>query len=70
MQTMLNLHHTFVKNPKGKNIGVFIPLSDYQKVLNLMDDYQDVVAFDKAIKHKNDVIPFRDAIKQLEKKSK
>ena len=45
-------------------------MSDYQKVLELMEDYQDVVAFDKAIKHKNDVIPFREALKQLENPSK
>lgn len=67
---MLTLHHTFVKDLKGKDIGVFLPMSDYQKILELMEDYQDVVAFDKAIKHKNDVIPFRDAIKQLENQSK
>ncbi|MDX2196970.1 MAG: hypothetical protein NW207_11170 [Cytophagales bacterium] len=45
-------------------------MSDFQKVLELMDDYQDIVAFDKDIKHKYDVIPFRDALIQLEKKSK
>ena len=67
---MLTLHHTFVKDPKGKDIGVFLPMGDYQKVLQLLEDYEDVVAFDKAIKHRNDVIPFRDALRQLENTAK
>jgi hypothetical protein len=67
---MLTLHHTFVKDPKGKDIGVFLPMSDYQKILELIEDYEDVVAFDKAIKHKNEVVPFRDALIQLEKSKK
>jgi phosphorylcholine metabolism protein LicD len=67
---MLTLHHTFVKDSKGKDIGVFLPMSDYQKILELIEDYEDVVAFDKAIKHKNEVVPFRDALIQLEKSKK
>ncbi len=67
---MLILHHTFVKDPKGKNIGVFLPMSDYQKVLELIEDYDEVLAFDKAIKHKNELIPFRDALNQFEILSK
>jgi len=61
---MITLHHTFVKDPKGKNIGVFLPLGDYNKIVQLIEDYEDIVAFDKAIKHKNDTVPFREAIMQ------
>ena len=59
----MTLHHTFVKDPKGKNIGVFLPLGDYNKIVQILEDYEDIIGFDKAIKHKNEIIPFREALK-------
>ena len=59
----MTLHHTFVKDPKGKNIGVFLPLGDYNKIVQILEDYEDIIAFDKAIKHKKETIPFREALK-------
>jgi hypothetical protein len=59
----MTLHHTFVKDPKGKNIGVFLPLGDYNKIVQILEDYEDIIAFDKAIKHKNETISFREALK-------
>lgn len=59
----MTLHQTFVKDPKGKNIGVFLPLGDYNKIVQILEDYEDTLAFDKAIKHKNETISFREALK-------
>ena len=65
----MTLHQTFVKDPKGKNIGVFLPLGDFNKIVQILEDYEDTIAFDKAIKHKNETISFREALKsQGEKK--
>lgn len=66
----MSITEQIVTNKKGKAIAVQIPLTQYKKLLELAEEMEDIKAFDRAIKRKNDFIPFDEAVKELKAKRK
>ena len=50
----------------SKRIGVFLPIKDYTKLLEELEDLNDFRSYDKAMSHKQSFIPLDQVLKQIE----
>lgn len=54
----------------GKKVAVILPLGDYEKMLDELDEYACIKAYDKAKARKQEFIPAEDMFKSIEAKRK
>ena len=59
-----------VTNEKGKQVGVLVPLKDYEKMMKALEDAADERAYNKAMRRKEETISAREAFKQIEERRK
>ena len=57
-----------VTNKNGKPVAVQIPVNKYNKLMELAEEMQDIKAYEKAMKRKQEFIPFGQAVKELKAK--
>ena len=61
----------FVTNTKGKNVAVLIPLKEYYKILEELDELNCIRSYDKVKAKKNiKFIPAASMFKTIEQKRK
>lgn len=63
---MTHLRENFVVDAKGNRVGVFLPIKDYNKLIEELEDRDDIRAYDKAMSRKQEFIPLDQALKQIE----
>ncbi len=63
---MTYLRENFVVDAKGKRVGVFLPIKDYNKLLEELEDLEDLKTYDKAMSRKQEFVPLDQALKQIE----
>jgi hypothetical protein len=63
---MTHLRENFVVDAKGNRVGVFLPIKDYNKLLEEIEDRDDIKAYDKAVSRTQEFIPLDQALKQIE----
>lgn len=57
------IHQQILKDNNGNNVGVFVPFEEYQKILDKLEELEDIRDFDKAKIKNEDTIPLREARK-------
>ena len=62
----MNLNENFVVDAKGKKVSVLLPIKDYQKLLDELEELEDIKAYDNAINRKREFIPLDKALKEIE----
>lgn len=67
---MLAKSNQFITDEQGKKIAVIIPLKSYQKMLEDLEELDDIRLYDEAKKTKGKAIPAAEAFKQLDAKRK
>ncbi|MFI5218364.1 MAG: hypothetical protein ACHQNT_02665 [Bacteroidia bacterium] len=60
----------FLTDYKGKKLGVFLSIRDYQKLLEESDELACIAAYDKAKKNKPEFISSEIAFKEIENNRK
>ena len=63
---MTHLRENFVVDAKGNRVGVFLPIKDYNKLIEELEDRDDIRAYDKAVSRKQEFVPLDQALKQIE----
>lgn len=63
---MIPFKENFVTDAKGKKIAVLLPIKDYHKILEELEDLEDIKAYDKAMSRKQEFIPLNQALKEIE----
>lgn len=63
---MTHLRENFVVDAKGNRVGVFLPIKDYNKLIEELEDRDEIRAYDKAMSRKQEFIPLDQALKQIE----
>jgi hypothetical protein len=63
---MTLLNENFVTDSKGKKIAVLLPIKDYNKILEELEELEDIKAYDKAMNRKQKFIPLKQAVKKNE----
>lgn len=63
---MLALNEKFLVDGKGKRVGVLLDMQDYYQVLDLIEELESIRAYDAAIAEDEELIPFEQAIAEIE----
>ncbi len=62
----MTLNENFVVDAKGKKVSVLLPIKDYQKLLEELEELEDIKAYDNATNRKQEFIPLDQALKEIE----
>ena len=62
------LRQQFIKDKQGKRIAVLMPIDQYNKLLDQLEDIDDRRAYDAAKAEEDEIIPFDQAVNEIEKK--
>lgn len=67
---MVSLNENFVVDKKGHKVGVFLDFKTYKHMVDEMEELEDIRAFDEAQAAKDEAIPFKLAVQEIERKRK
>lgn len=62
----MSIDEQIVVDNKGKTIAVQIPVNQYKKMLEVIEEMEDIKAYKKAKKNKSEWIPFEKAFATVE----
>ena len=54
----------FIVDDHGKRVAVMLPIKRYDKILEALEELEDIKAYDAAKAKNEETVPLRDAIKQ------
>lgn len=60
----------YITDDHGKTLAVVVPVRDYEKIMDELDELDCIKAYDKAKSRKQEFIPAADAFKSIEQKRK
>jgi hypothetical protein len=56
----------YIRDRQGRRIGVVLPLAEYKKLLADLEELDSIRAYDEALASGDEVIPFQQALKEIE----
>lgn len=56
----------YITDTIGKKTGVILPIRDYEKIMEKLEELEDIKAYDHAKTRKSEPIPFEQALKEIE----
>lgn len=62
------LKQQFIEDKQGQRIAVLMPIDQYNKMLEQIEDIDDIKAYDAAKVKDDEVIPFDQAVNEIEAK--
>ena len=62
------MKNQFITDSQGQKIAVILPIKDYEKMMDELDEYECIKAYDKAKSRKQEFIPAADMFKAIEEK--
>jgi hypothetical protein len=62
---MLILHEKFIVDEKGKKTAAVLTYAEWKKVTAILEEYEDICAYDKAKSRTSNPVSFKKAIKKL-----
>ena len=62
------LRRQFILNKQGKPIAVLIPIDQYDKILEQLEEIDDIRAYDAAEAEEDEIIQFDQALNEIEDK--
>lgn len=60
----------FVTDDQGKKVAVILPVRDYEKIMEELDELDCIKAYDHAKARKQEFIPANDVFKAIDRKRK
>ena len=64
---MTALNGKYLVDEKGERVGVLLSIEEYQRFLEELEELESIRAYDAAKASKDEVIPFDQAISEIEK---
>jgi len=62
------LRQQFIEDKQGQRIAVLMPIDQYNKMLEQLEEIDDVKAYDAAKAGDDEIIPFDQAVNEIEAK--
>lgn len=56
----------FIEDNKGHRIAVLLPIDQYNKMLEQLEEIDDIRAYDAAKAEEDEIIPFDQAVREIE----
>ena len=63
---MITIHPEYVVDKKKHPKAVLLPLPEWEKVVDELEELDDIRAYDKAKSAANDSIPFDQAVREIQ----
>jgi len=67
---MNSFNEKYVVNEKGERVGVLLDMTEYQRILEKLEELESIRAYDAAKTSKDEVIPFSQAVNEIEQDRK
>ena len=62
---MISLHEDYVVDGKGHRKAVVVPVEEWEKVLEALEELDDIRAYDEAKGYPSDAVPFEQALLEI-----
>lgn len=56
----------YITDTKGKKMSVILPIREYEKIIEALEELEDIKAYDRAKSRKSEPIPFDQAVEEIE----
>ena len=66
---MIKIRENYIVNAKGKAVGIFIDIKEYRRLLKKVEELDSIRAYDAAKASRDGVVPFEQAVQEIERKS-
>jgi hypothetical protein len=66
---MEKIEHQFLTDVNGTKKAVIIPLDEWQKLMDELEELDDIKAYDQAKTSPSSPVPFEEAIKQISRET-
>ena len=63
---MRSFNERYVVDGKGERVGVILDMSEYQRILEELEELESIRAYNAAKTSKEEAIPFAQAINEIE----
>ena len=63
---MVDLHPEYVIDGQQRRKAVMLPIDEWEQILEALEEFEDIQAYDSARSGPQDAVPFEDTIKELE----
>jgi PHD/YefM family antitoxin component YafN of YafNO toxin-antitoxin module len=65
----IDLKERYVVDDAGNRVAVLIDIEEYERILEALEELESINAYDEAKASNDEVIPFDQAIKEIESRS-
>ena len=62
----MTLNESFVVDANGKKVSVLLPIKDYKRLIDELEELEDIKAYDNATNRKQEFIPLDKALTEIE----
>jgi PHD/YefM family antitoxin component YafN of YafNO toxin-antitoxin module len=56
----------YITDTTGKKVSVILPIKDYEKMMDELEELEDIKAYDRAKARKSEPVSFEQAVKEIE----
>ncbi|MDM8000443.1 MAG: hypothetical protein QUS33_10705 [Dehalococcoidia bacterium] len=67
---MISIKGHYVVDEKGNKTGVILDIKDYQRILDALEELESIRAYDSAKASGDKVVPFEEAVREIEHRRK
>jgi len=62
---MMSLHEDYVVDGQGQKKAVVVPMREWERILEALEELDDIRAYDKAKSHSSDAVAFEQAVLEI-----
>ena len=67
---MLKIHPQYVVDENQQKSAVILPLAEWERIMEEMDELEDIRAYDAAKSEPQDTVSFEQAVREIQQESK
>jgi hypothetical protein len=64
---MIGFHGHYLVDEEGNRKAVVVPISDWEQIVDALEELEDIRAYDDAKEDSTETIPFEQAISEINK---
>ena len=64
---MIGFHGHYLVDEEGNRKAVVVPISDWEQIVDALEELEDIRAYDDAKRDSTEAIPFEQAISEINK---
>lgn len=62
---MPNFHPNFIIDENAHRKSVVLPYKEWEQILEIMEEFEEIRAYEKAKSENDDFVPFEQAVKEI-----